>query len=153
MDVNVFNWSLLHKYYPKFSLSEESFKNILEKYLGSYTEDNVNFIFVSKAYIEGLNSQYRSKNYPTDVLSFEIKSNDILGEVYICPEYISENYPEEEIFRTAVHGFLHLLGYDHTENFLGKGKNIEEIFVMQENILQNILHEINNRTGEPREEI
>lgn len=79
-----------------------------------------------------INKQYRQKNKPTDVLSFgdfdkkELiigeaqRSKEIfLGEIILCPEYISKNALEDgETFEYALnyitsHGILHLLGFEH----------------------------------------
>ncbi|MDA8088676.1 MAG: rRNA maturation RNase YbeY [Nitrospiraceae bacterium] len=85
-----------------------------------------------------LNRSFRGKDKPTDVLSFpfheqdELKRPDlyrsgiqgekipfILGEIVICPEVAAKNAAlygasiMEEMRRLLVHGFLHLLGYDH----------------------------------------
>lgn len=111
----------------------------------------VNIIFVDKEYIRGLNNEFRKIDAVTDVLSFNIDSSDISGEVYICPEFVSENIDEEkyeeEIVRDIIHGVLHITGFDHKDKFTEGNQNLEEMFVKQEDILQNILNEINNRAG------
>lgn len=78
-----------------------------------------------------LNGEYRGKEGPTDVLSFEcddpcaIASADqpvMLGDVIIAPEVAiaqAEEYGhsvEEELDLLLVHGILHLLGYDHIDD-------------------------------------
>lgn len=87
---------------------------------------------VDKEEMQTLNSQYRKKDAPTDVLSFsEYESmaeicqqaeneNDIfIGEIILCPAYISNNAKEDgETFEYALnyitsHGILHLLGFPH----------------------------------------
>ncbi|HEY5540429.1 MAG TPA: rRNA maturation RNase YbeY [Coriobacteriia bacterium] len=82
---------------------------------------------VDLAEMTELNSKYRGKDGPTDVLSFEC--DDLcaaepdepvtLGDVVIAPEVAevqAEEYGhtvEEELNLLLVHGVLHLLGYDH----------------------------------------
>jgi probable rRNA maturation factor len=65
--------------------------------------------------IQELNREHRGKDKPTDVLSFPIDELGPaagpreLGDVAICPEYCVDMTLTE----TAVHGVLHLCGYDH----------------------------------------
>jgi probable rRNA maturation factor len=63
--------------------------------------------------IQELNRDHRGKDAPTDVLAFPIDELDPvpgpreLGDVAICPEHCSD------VNEAAVHGVLHLCGYDH----------------------------------------
>ncbi len=63
--------------------------------------------------IQELNREYRGKDAPTDVLAFPIDGPGPtsgpreLGDVAICPEHCSD------LTEAAVHGVLHLCGYDH----------------------------------------
>ncbi len=90
--------------------------------------------FVGTETIADLNSRYRGKSGPTDVLSFEgdeIEGADAhspgaevpfsLGDLVICPEVAARNAVEhecsldDELALLIVHGILHLLGMDHEE--------------------------------------
>lgn len=67
---------------------------------------------VDEGRIRELNREHRGKDEPTDVLSFPVDEEDgpgpvELGDVFICPEF---SLNEIEV---AVHGVLHLCGYDH----------------------------------------
>ena len=68
---------------------------------------------VDAARIQELNRDHRGKDAPTDVLSFPIDELGPaagpreLGDVAICPEHCSD------LTEAAVHGVLHLCGYDH----------------------------------------
>ncbi len=70
---------------------------------------------VDAARIAELNREHRGKDEPTDVLSFPIDELGPaagpreLGDVAICPEYCVDMTLNE----TAIHGVLHLCGYDH----------------------------------------
>jgi probable rRNA maturation factor len=70
---------------------------------------------VDAARIQELNRAHRGKDAPTDVLSFPIDELGPaagpreLGDVAICPELCVDMTLAE----TAVHGVLHLCGYDH----------------------------------------
>ncbi len=80
--------------------------------------DEVSFTFVSLEDIQKMNKRYRGLDKPTDVLSFPAES-PLLGDVIICfdqaviqaREY--GNTIKRELAFLAVHGLLHLLGYDH----------------------------------------
>ena len=69
--------------------------------------------FVGAGRIAELNLEHRGKAGPTDVLSFPIDELDEplgpreLGDVVICPEHTAD------LTEAAVHGVLHLCGYDH----------------------------------------
>jgi probable rRNA maturation factor len=68
---------------------------------------------VDEERIRELNREHRGKNAPTDVLAFPIDGVDVvagpreIGDVVICPEHCSD------VTEAAVHGVLHLCGYDH----------------------------------------
>lgn len=72
--------------------------------------------------IEDLNRRYLASDGPTDVIAFpmgeESKEGFLLGDVVICPEYIAGKWEEygveegRELEFVAIHGILHLLGYD-----------------------------------------
>jgi probable rRNA maturation factor len=77
-------------------------------------------IFCPDSAIRRLNAQYRGIDRATDVLSFAFGDDDLLGEIYISPcraAVQAKRYGftrQEEIVRLFIHGFYHLLGYDHT---------------------------------------
>jgi probable rRNA maturation factor len=70
---------------------------------------------VDEERIRELNRDHRGKDAPTDVLAFPIDELDPvagpreLGDVAICPPRCSD------VTEAAVHGVLHLCGYDQTE--------------------------------------
>ncbi|SES66828.1 rRNA maturation RNase YbeY [Anaerobranca gottschalkii] len=84
-------------------------------------EYEVNIIFVDDPFIQNLNSRFRGKDCPTDVLSFPFDTPEFLGEVYISLETAKRQAEEynhtltREIAFLTVHGLLHLLGYDHND--------------------------------------
>ena len=75
--------------------------------------------------IKKLNKKFRKKNKPTDILSFpfekkiDLDKNLYLGDIVISYEFI--NVPilitslefKKKLVKTFIHGFLHLLNYDH----------------------------------------
>lgn len=87
-----------------------------------------NIIFVTNEEIHQLNLEYRGIDRPTDVISFALEDvSDIemevrvLGDIYISIDKAREQAKEyghsfkRELCFLAVHGLLHLLGYDHME--------------------------------------
>ena len=81
--------------------------------------------FVSAAEMTKLNKRYRGKATPTDVLSFEVAESQIsgtpliLGDMVICIPVLEGqaraqgHRARHELAVLLIHGFLHLLGYDH----------------------------------------
>ena len=76
-------------------------------------------VFVSDEGIRKLNRKFRKIDRATDVLSFEIGEEGILGEIIISKDTAKRNAKRygvsfwQEVKRLAVHGALHLAGYDH----------------------------------------
>ncbi len=92
--------------------------------------ENVSFnlIIVDNSYIHELNKTYRNIDRETDVITFALEDEDsiilpdnerILGDIYISIDKAREQAQEyghsllRELSFLAVHGFYHLLGYDH----------------------------------------
>jgi probable rRNA maturation factor len=76
-------------------------------------------IFCSDISIRKLNVRFRKIDRATDVLSFAFSDDDLLGEIYISPSRAAVQARRygftcaEELVRLFIHGFYHLLGYDH----------------------------------------
>ena len=74
--------------------------------------------------MKSLNKKFRKKNKPTDVLSFPFKPNrdnsNYLGDIAVSFEIINKRSDilnfEYELDKMWVHGYLHLLGYNHIKN-------------------------------------
>ena len=102
-----------------------------------------NVIIVDNDYIHKLNKEYRNVDRETDVITFALEDDKtfnpeirILGDVYISIDKAKSQSIEynhsliRELSFLAVHGFLHLLGYDHM-----KKEEEEVMFKLQEEIL------------------
>ncbi|MCX6723833.1 MAG: rRNA maturation RNase YbeY [Candidatus Staskawiczbacteria bacterium] len=93
--------------------------------------ETISVAFVNEAEMKKLNDEFRQKNKPTDVLSFELKEGNLLGEVVICPAVVKKNAKKygvsfkKEMLKVFVHGILHLCGYDH-EKSEKEAKKMEE---------------------------
>ena len=102
-----------------------------------------NVIIVNNDYIHNLNKNYRGIDHETDVITFALEDDKtfnpeirILGDIYISIDKAKSQSIEyghsltRELCFLAVHGFLHLLGYDHM-----KKEEEEVMFKLQEEIL------------------
>ncbi len=78
--------------------------------------------------IKNLNKVFRKKNKSTDILSFplnknvNISKNTYLGDIIISYNYLDKPRSQdlksfkEKVTKIFIHGFLHLLGFDHKKN-------------------------------------
>ena len=93
----------------------------LVKQVGS---NEVNIRLVSKKESAELNSTYRHKKGPTNILSFPFEpppgvSSAFLGDLVICAALVNQEAKQQTKTRLAhwahlvIHGCLHLVGYDH----------------------------------------
>ncbi len=94
---------------------------------GERDDAEVSLRVVDPAEITALNSQYRGKDYATNVLSFpadlpEELNLPLLGDIVICADVVEREAAEQHKTSRAhwahmvVHGTLHLLGYDHIDD-------------------------------------
>ena len=119
-----------------FNQTEEEIEEleIVEKVLYSAIEKerlentSFNLIIVNNDYIHELNKNYRNIDRETDVITFALEDDDtmvlpegirVLGDIYISIDKARQQAEEyghtllRELSFLAVHGFYHLLGYDH----------------------------------------
>lgn len=119
-----------------FNQTEEEIKELetVEKVLESalkkeeLTNVSFNLIIVDNSYIHELNKTYRGIDRETDVITFALEDEDslvlpnderVLGDIYISIDKARSQAEEyghgllRELSFLAVHGFYHLLGYDH----------------------------------------
>jgi probable rRNA maturation factor len=73
--------------------------------------------FVGEEEMEALHQRYLGEPGPTDVLSFPMAEDGLLGDIVICPTEARRNKADvaSELRLLVVHGVLHLVGYDHQE--------------------------------------
>jgi probable rRNA maturation factor len=121
-------------------------KIVIDKAVQTLKLDSLEFniILVDNTYIHKLNKDYRGIDRPTDVISFALEDYEdnidldhrILGDIYISIDKAHSQAEEyghsfkREICFLAVHGLLHLLGYDHM-----KEEDEKIMFGLQEVIL------------------
>ena len=137
-----------------FNNTEEEIKEleIVEKVLYSamdkenLKDTSFNLIIVNNDYIHNLKKEYRNIDRETDVITFALEDEDsiilpeemrILGDIYISIDKARSQAVEyghsflRELSFLAVHGFYHLLGYDH-----GTKEEEKIMFGKQEEVLE-----------------
>lgn len=83
------------------------------------SQAEVSVLFCGDRRMRALNRRYRRKDRSTDVLSFPGAEARFLGDIAISVPYASRQARRvgepvsRELERLLLHGFLHLLGYDH----------------------------------------
>ena len=131
-------------FYNETSLNTNDYEKIIKKALKKQkNKKTFNIIFVDDKRIQELNSTYRKIDRVTDVISFALCDDeeneliDELGDIFIDLQQAfrqAEEYGHSiarEIAFLAVHGYLHLCGYDHMTK-----EEEEEMFALQEEILK-----------------
>ena len=123
---------------------KEEYKNVIEKVLSQCFKEEkledsklcVTVTLTTPKTIQEINKQYRNIDRATDVLSFpmfekdeldkkiqenDFENEDILGDIVVSVEKVKEQAVEyghsfkRELSYMIVHGFYHLMGYDHIE--------------------------------------
>jgi probable rRNA maturation factor len=89
---------------------------------------NFSLLLSNNKNIKKLNKVFRNKNKPTDILSFptskkiKIKKEIYIGDIIISFNFInkpksqSSKFFKAKLIKTFIHGFLHLLNFDHVKN-------------------------------------
>lgn len=105
-----------------------SYENLINNIFSHIADDKIfNIIFTDEDRIRQINKDYRNIDKVTDVISFALNDNDEcnfnaedeLGDIFICIPRAKEQANdyghsiEREVGFLAVHGYLHLCGYDH----------------------------------------
>lgn len=110
-----------------------------------HKKDIFSIVFVSEEEIRQINNDYRGIDKVTDVISFALLDNeeerefsgDEIGDMFICLDRAREQAQEyghsidREVAFLAVHGYLHLCGYDHMTD-----EDEKIMFSKQEEILR-----------------
>ena len=126
----------------------EIVKKVLESAIIKEKLDNVSFnvIIVNNEFIHELNRDYRNIDRETDVITFALEDENtiiipnnerILGDIYISIDKARSQAKEyghsllRELSFLAVHGFYHLLGYDHMTP-----EDEKVMFTKQEEVLE-----------------
>lgn len=150
ISVNVFsedtNWS------KKIKNKEIFFNSICDAFPNKYKflNKNVGFTLLlsNNQNIKKLNKKFRNKNKPTDILSFplsrkiSIKKDTYLGDVIISFNYMNKDKEKRSfktvVIKTFIHGFLHLLGFDHI-----KDKDYKKMIIEENKIYKSVISKLN----------
>ncbi len=113
----------------KINKKEKFFNTLVKFFPKKYKFINkkidLTVLLSNNANIKKLNKKFRKKNKPTDVLSFPSGENykkkkvSYLGDIIISYEYMNNSKKitlkefKKNIIRIFIHGFLHLIGFDH----------------------------------------
>ena len=104
-------------------LSSSILKKLIKLEKAQFTE--LNILFCNDSFIKNLNFKYRGKNKPTDIITFyydEGKRTGLIGDIMISLPTAKRQAKElghtlgEELTILLVHGFYHLLGFDHIKD-------------------------------------
>lgn len=102
-----------------------------------YSESEVSIILTNDAEIHALNRDWRGIDKPTNVLSFELGDDVLLGDIYISIDTVEKeaNAQQKTLINHAthmvVHGVLHLMGYDHIDDKQAKIMEGKEVKILE----------------------
>lgn len=102
-----------------------------------YKDSEVSITLVDDKQIHKLNKQYRGMDKPTNVLSFELGDDVLLGDIFISLDTVIKEAKEanisveEHTAHMIVHGMLHLQGFDHITDKEAKIMESKEIKILK----------------------
>jgi len=125
------------------------FKSLVQifpkKYRFINKEVSLTILLSNNKNIKKLNKKFRNKNKSTDVLSFpsekkiNIKKSPYIGDIVVSYEFMNKPKAlsalefKSKVTKIFIHGFLHLLGYDHI-----KLKDFKEMLIEEEKIYRTL---------------
>jgi probable rRNA maturation factor len=138
----------------KIKKKELFFKEICNFFPRKYRFPNkkitLSLLLSNNKFIKKLNKNFRNKNKSTDILSFPLaKKTKISKKTYIGDIIISYNFMnkpksqniknfKKKVIKTFIHGYLHLLGFDHI-----KDKDYKRMLSEEEKIYKSVILKIN----------
>ena len=121
-----------------------------KKYQFSNKKVNLTLLLSNNKGTKKLNRDFRHKNKSTDVLSFpfnkktKISKTTYVGDIIISYNFMDKpksqnlNNFKEKVIKTFIHGFLHLLGFDHVKN-----KDYKKMLNEEKILYKSIISKIN----------
>ena len=134
--IDSINWK------KKLKNSDLFFNKILKSFPKKYQFNGKKVILTvllsNNKKIKKLNKKFRKKDKPTDILSFPFgkkisKNIDYLGDIIISYDFINKPNSlnifqfKDKLAKIFIHGFLHLVGFDHIKDSEFKKMNKEEL--------------------------
>ena len=113
-------------------------KNFPKKYQFNGKKVILTVLLSNNKKIKKLNKKFRKKDKPTDILSFPFgkkisKNIDYLGDIIISYDFINKPNSlnifqfKDKLAKIFIHGFLHLVGFDHIKVSEFKKMNKQEL--------------------------
>ena len=141
------NWS------KKIKKKDFFFKSICKSFPKKYRfldkKISLTLLLSNNKNIKKLNKKFRNKNKPTDILSFPFenkikkKNESYLGDIVMSynfmdrPKNQSSSLFKDKVIKTFIHGFLHLLGFDHNQL-----KDYKKMSKEEQNIYKSVIKKI-----------
>ena len=120
---------------------EKKLKKLSRKPYFKKKKQEFSILLTNNKKMKNLNFKFRKKNKPTDVLSFQSNDNIYIGDIAISYEIVNKRSKLSNFFiefdKMWIHGYFHLIGYDHK-----KLKDFKKM-VKKENLILNYFHNIN----------
>tara|TARA_B100000401_G_scaffold417157_1_gene340021 strand:+ start:251 stop:712 length:462 start_codon:yes stop_codon:yes gene_type:complete len=152
INVDVFSdergWS--SKLKKKQIFFNEVCKAFPKRYKFSKKKVSLSILLSNNKKIKKLNKNFRNKNKPTDILSFptseknKIKKKTYIGDIIISYDFLNKPKMQKiEIFREKlikifIHGFLHLLNFDHKKDI-----DYKKMLKEEKRIFKSVISKIN----------
>ena len=152
--IDIFVFSEERAWSKKLNKKQLFFKKICKAFPKRYKFLNkkvsLTLLLSNNKNIKKLNKNFRNQNKSTDILSFPFQDklkkskNNYIGDIIISYNYIDKPKSQDlkrfkkKFIKIFIHGFLHLIGFDHKKNIDYKKMIIEE-----EKIYQSVISKIN----------
>ena len=128
---------------------EKICKAFPKKYQFLKKKINLSILLSNNKNIKKLNKEFRNKNKSTDILSFpfneriKISKQTYIGDIIISYNYIDKpktqklKFFEKKLIKIFIHGFLHLLGFDHIKN-----RDYQKMLREEDSIYQSVISKL-----------
>lgn len=127
-------------------LSFKSLERVSTHYEGDFEEVELTLRIVDAEEAHQLNLQYRNKDYPTNVLTFEYGIDEtatLRADIVICVAVVQKEAEEqnkafaEHFKHLLVHGVLHSLGFEHESDEEAEDMEALEIEILAQFLIKN----------------
>tara|TARA_S200000501_G_scaffold164011_1_gene154588 strand:+ start:275 stop:736 length:462 start_codon:yes stop_codon:yes gene_type:complete len=152
--IDIFVFSDEKAWSKKLKKKEIFFKKVCKAFPKKYKfikkKISLTLLLSNNRNIKKLNKNFRNKNKPTDVLSFpfnnkiKISKKTYIGDIIISYNFMnklkSQNQKNfrEKLIKTFIHGFLHLIGFDHIKDI-----DYKKMLKEEEYIYKSVISKIN----------